>query len=151
MRLEFLILIIATFSRTVQAGNVSQVKSSRDQYWFSRSFNIFIIDLDDRIESTITKLARNTKLGGEVDVSDISQENLDRLKEWARKNSMKFNTDKCKVLHLGRNSQKEQYSLGSVQLQSSLAERDLRLGLNNKLNMGQQGTTAAMRANRFLG
>ena len=27
------------------------------------------------------------------------QEELDRLKEWANKNLMKFNRDKCTVLH----------------------------------------------------
>ncbi|KAK4822647.1 hypothetical protein QYF61_018599 [Mycteria americana] len=68
-------------------------------------FNIFINDLDGGTESTPTKFA-NTKLGGEVDMSEgraISQRNLDRLEEWASKNSRKFNKSRCKVLHLGWN------------------------------------------------
>jgi len=67
-------------------------------------FNIFINDLDDGIERTLTKFADNTKLGGEVEKTEgraILQRDLDHLEEGSSKNSMKFNKDKCKVLHPG--------------------------------------------------
>ncbi|GAB0178329.1 hypothetical protein GRJ2_000298200 [Grus japonensis] len=54
-------------------------------------FNIFINDLDDGIESTITKFADDTKLGGEVDTIEgkaILQRDLGRVEEWASKTSM---------------------------------------------------------------
>jgi len=38
---------------------------------------------------------------------------------------VKFSKDKCKVLHLGKNNLKHQYMLGTTQLESSLAEKDL--------------------------
>ncbi|GAB0177087.1 mitochondrial enolase superfamily member 1 [Grus japonensis] len=100
-------------------------------------FAIFINDLDDAAESTLTKFADDTKLGGEVDTSEgraILQRDLDRLEEWASKNYMKFNKDKCKVLHLGQHNQRAQYRLGSVWLGSSLVKMDLDI-LVDKLNM----------------
>lgn len=60
-------------------------------------------DLNDETENTFTKFVDDTKLCGEVDMKggrDVLQRELDRLKGWASKNYMKFNKDKCKVLHL---------------------------------------------------
>lgn len=77
--------------------------------------NTFIYDLGDGIESTFTKFADGTKLGNKVDTSEggaILQRDLDRLEEWASKNSMKFNKDKG--LHLGQNNQIAQHRLASV-------------------------------------
>ncbi|GAB0189286.1 mitochondrial enolase superfamily member 1 [Grus japonensis] len=70
-------------------------------------FNIFISDLGDWIKCTLMKFADDTKLSGEADTSErraTLQEDLDRLEEWANKNLTKFNKDKCKVLHLGKQS-----------------------------------------------
>lgn len=38
---------------------------------------------------------------------------------------MKFNKERCEVLHLRRNNTRHQYMLGSTQLESVLAEMDL--------------------------
>ncbi|KAK4820705.1 hypothetical protein QYF61_003625 [Mycteria americana] len=51
---------------------------------------------------------------------------------------MKLNKGKCKALHLGRNNPMYWYRLGTGCLESSFAEKDLGVILDNKLNMSQQ-------------
>jgi len=78
------------------------------------------------------------------------QEDLNRLEESANKNLMKFNKDKCKVLHLEKHNPGVQRRLGSTQLGSSSMEMDLRILVEKKLNMNELCAAAAEKANRML-
>ncbi|GAB0184068.1 hypothetical protein GRJ2_000872100 [Grus japonensis] len=64
---------------------------------------------------------------------------------------MKFNKRKCKVLHLVRNNPMDQYMLGTTQLESSFAEKDLGVLVDTKLNMSQQCAPVAKKATGILG
>lgn len=65
--------------------------------------NGFISDREEVEECALIKFIDETKLGGPVNIlrgRAAIQRERDQLEEWECRNLMKFNTDKCQVLHL---------------------------------------------------
>ncbi|KAK4824932.1 hypothetical protein QYF61_021552 [Mycteria americana] len=110
-------------------------------------FNIFINDLDERIECTLSQLADDTKLCGSVDLMRVGRLYRGTWTGWidgARP------VAKCKVLHLGHNNPMQRCRLGKEWLESCLVEKDLGVLVDSRLNMSQQCAQVAKKANSIL-
>ena len=68
-------------------------------------FLVFIDVQEEGLRSDVLKFADDTKIFRRVDSEvdkDVLQRDLDRLVQWSEVWQMRFNVDKCKVMHLGR-------------------------------------------------
>ena len=78
------------------------------------------------------------------------QETLDKLYGWAEKWGMKFNLEKCKIMHVGRNNPGYRYSMGGVELAEVEEERDVGVVIHKSLKPGKQCKKAATTATAVL-
>ena len=119
-------------------------------------FIIFINDIDCAAElvNIISKFADDTKLGAKIS-SPADRENLqlclNNLCLWAQQWGMQFNTDKCKVIHVGRNNPCYNYSMNNHELASVVQERDIGVVTHQSLKPSVQCHKAAEKANLVLG
>ena len=88
-------------------------------------FVIHIHDIDDTVSSKILKLATDdTKMT--AGISSVEEQHyLTRLMEWSEEWQMKFNVNKCKVMHLGYKIPSYEYSLNGEVLIDTEDEIDL--------------------------
>ncbi|PKU34757.1 hypothetical protein llap_14938 [Limosa lapponica baueri] len=63
---------------------------------------------------------------------------MNMLEKWTERNPMQLNKRKCEFLHLGKNNSIHHYILIVDWLESSMAEKNLGILVDTKLNMSQQ-------------
>ncbi|KAE8615256.1 hypothetical protein XENTR_v10008456 [Xenopus tropicalis] len=116
-------------------------------------FNLFINDLEVGIDSIVSIFADDTKLCKTISsMQDAAalQSDLTKLDNWAANWKMRFNVDKCKVMHFGRNNINANYLLNGSVLGVSLMEKDLGVFVDNKLSNSRQCHSVATKANKVL-
>ena len=81
----------------------------------------------------------------------------DRLKEdprvlceWSHTWQMKFNTDKCKVMHIGATNLKEKYFMEGKKLEMVTEEKDLGVMISRNFKVSKQCMKAAKKGNQIL-
>uniref|UniRef100_A0A8C8SCV0 Reverse transcriptase domain-containing protein n=1 Tax=Pelusios castaneus TaxID=367368 RepID=A0A8C8SCV0_9SAUR len=117
-------------------------------------FNLFINDLEKGVNSEVAKFADDTKLlkivKTKADCEEL-QKDLTKLSDWASKWQMKFNVDKCKVMHIGKNNPNYTYNMMGANLATTSQEKDLGVIVDSSLKMSVQCAEAVKKANRMLG
>jgi len=117
-------------------------------------FLIYINDIDVDLISKIFKFADDSKLLNSVNnlqgIEDIRRD-LRNLEVWAENWQMEFNTDKCSVIHLGKNNPKSIYSLCNKEIKSSTKERDLGVIVDSTMKFSEHCNAVARSANATLG
>ena len=102
----------------------------------------------------VSKFADDTKLCKGIKTDDdveCLRKDLDNLSLWSEDWQMKFNTEKCSVIHLGRNNEKQDYHLCDKKLRASNKERDLGIIMDENINFTEQYNNAVRNANVILG
>lgn len=117
-------------------------------------FLIYVNDIDEGITCKISKFADDTKITSKVtttiDKSEL-QLNLDRLVNWTEKWQMKFNVDKCKVMHIGNSNDQANYILNGSNLTKVNQEKDLGITISSDLKPEKHISEVVKTANKLTG
>ena len=117
-------------------------------------FVIFINDMPTQVVHNFCKLfADDCKLFGPVISSgeNLVQSDLAKLEQWSKIWQLPFNAKKCKVMHFGYNNPKREYTLNGQVLESTEAEKDLGVMVDDKLKFHIHTAFAVKKANQMLG
>lgn len=122
-------------------------------------FVIFINDLPSRVKNSICKLyADDNKLISEIkDLADClkMQEDIDELVKWSEEWLLGFNTEKCKIMHIGKKNPNFVYEMKSngqkLALETTILERDLGVMISSNLKWENQVDAVVAKANSVLG
>ena len=117
-------------------------------------FLIYINDLKDVVDSTLSMFADDTKLlrvikDNTVD-REVLQADINSMQAWSKKWLMEFNTGKCNTVTFGH-GQKHIYTLDGTPLRSSDCEKDVGVLVPSNLKFEEQCCATIAKANSILG
>lgn len=117
-------------------------------------FLIYINDLEEGIENWILKFADDSKIFSRIQDADDHlrlQKDLNQLLEWSREWQMKFNVEKCKVMHVGSSNPRYTYEMDGSEIQVIHEEKDLGVTIVDNLKTSVHCAHQYAKANRMLG
>ncbi len=118
-------------------------------------FQVYIDDMTDKLQDCACYLyADDTKIALATPKTEDCvklQRNVNLMKEWADKNRMKFNIDKCAVLHFGKKNLNYEYKLSQKAIRKSSAERDLGVIISGTGKFHEHVSATVAKANRMVG
>ena len=100
--------------------------------------------------------ADDTKLFARVpEGAQTLQEDLDRLQLWSDMWQLRFNAEKCKVMHIGKNEVHSDYKMDSkgnrISLENIKLEKDLGVHVDDELKFKEHILIQVEKANKLLG
>ena len=121
-------------------------------------FICYINDMPDTVSSFIYMYADDTKISRQVAKAEDSkklQDDLNRIQQWSDKWQLRFNSTKCKVIHLGHDNSKVTYTMTNdsveVPLEHSIEEKDLGVWTDNKLKFSGHVSHIVAKGSQLLG
>ena len=117
-------------------------------------FLIYINDIDEDILSKFNKFADDSKVSKVVnntDDAEILRGDLVKLQNWSHDWQMEFNSDKCRVMHIGRKNLNNQYFLNNNNLKPTESERDLGVLVDKSFKFSENCNKVANSANAVIG
>ena len=117
-------------------------------------FIIFINDLPDHVKSGCKIFADDTKIYNSTDKSEVIQGDIDALINWSKTWQLKFNVQKCNVLHIGKSNNNEDYFMDSnkqSKINSVSHEKDIGVTFDAKLNFDKHISNIVGKANQMTG
>ena len=120
-------------------------------------FVLYINDLPDVVKSNILLFADDTKIFHQVKSREdalLLQKDIDELQQWSDKWLLRFNTDKCHVITLGKFNNIQythRYSLYDAELDHVFEEKDLGVVIDMELTFDEHITSKVKKANGIMG
>ena len=119
-------------------------------------FIAYVNDINDcHQNTTILKYADDIKIyssqSGSSNLSpSILQHNLDSLNSWASCWQLRFNVNKCSIMHFGNNNPENHYHLGGLPIPNASIVKDLGIFISSNLKSSQHVSKIVKRAKSIL-
>ena len=117
-------------------------------------FIVYINDLPEVVNSYVRIFADDTKIFKTIQCEqdhDILQQDVVKLIDWSNKWKLKFNVEKCKIIHYGFNNKKCVYYMNELVIKEDICEKDLGVTFDSSLKFSTHIRNIVCKANSRLG